>query len=106
MSLGKVIKTIRVNQKINQRDYAEKIGTSQVYMSQIEKDRKMPSIDVIKAVALDAGVPVGVLLWFAVDQPDVPSENIEEFKRLKPSIDKNIRVIFKSASVLFSPAEK
>ena len=45
MNLGKTIHDIRRRQNMTQAQLAEKIGSSQTYLSQIENDFKVPSIE-------------------------------------------------------------
>lgn len=49
--MGKNIKKIRTNKKLNQEEFAKMIGISRTYLSDLENDRKSPSIDTVNKIA-------------------------------------------------------
>jgi transcriptional regulator with XRE-family HTH domain len=58
-----VLKQLREQRGMSQRDLAAKVGVKQPYIVQLEKGaRKNPSLDVLKRLAKALGVPVTELL--------------------------------------------
>lgn len=51
MTVGKKIKEFRKSSKLNQQRLAEKAGISRTYLSDVENDRYMPSIPLLKKIA-------------------------------------------------------
>ena len=95
MNIGFAIKKLRKESApdLTQYQYAERIGITQAYLSQIEKGRKRPSMEVIECVAKDFEIPLAILFWFGVEDSDIRSEKREYFRFLKPSIDTLIESI-------------
>lgn len=94
MNIGKGIKQIREKSGINQVAFAELIGITQSYMSQIESNKKKPSIDLLEKISQQVFIPLPILLWFTVDVGDVKDGMEESFKTMKPSIDELIYSFF------------
>jgi len=95
MNIGKSIIKLRVN-KLNQsqRFFADQIGITQSYLSQIENGKKQPSTDLLQKIAELLKTPLPILFWFAIDETDVNTNKIEHFNFIKPTIDKMIESIF------------
>lgn len=51
MSLGKNIKSVRLSKKLNQSEFSKLIGISRSYLSDLENDRKSPSIETISKIS-------------------------------------------------------
>ena len=51
MSLGENLKKIRNDKHESQTKFAEKLGISRTYLSDLENDRKSPSIDTVTKIA-------------------------------------------------------
>jgi transcriptional regulator with XRE-family HTH domain len=61
--IGTVIRKLREQRQVSQRDLAEKVGVTQAYVAQLESGRKKnPSLEVLNRLAKALGVPVGELL--------------------------------------------
>jgi transcriptional regulator with XRE-family HTH domain len=65
--LGKRIKEARKRSKLTQENLAEKVNISTVYLGEIERGNKMPSIPVFIAIAEALGVSCDFLLRDSVD---------------------------------------
>lgn len=94
MNIGVAIKKIRLKKELRQKEFSEKIGISQTYLSQIEKGRKNPSLKTLKMIAEDSGIPLPALLWFGVELEDVEERKKDAYKIIKPSLDANINSLF------------
>lgn len=94
MNLGKAIKTIRIKSGIRQNEFARLINVTQGYLSQLEADKKEPSIDLLNRISQQVFIPLPILLWFSVDESDVKKGLEDSFKIMKPSIDELIYSFF------------
>lgn len=74
MSLGDRIREIRNDQGLNQSELAERVGTSQSTISQLEKGSRNPSYKTLRQVAEALGVSVSYL----VEEEDVAELTDEE----------------------------
>lgn len=56
MTLGERVKLVRKNNKLNQTDFANRLGISQTHVSKIEKDVENPSETLLKFIVYMFGV--------------------------------------------------
>ena len=63
--LGEALRLIRVYHDMKQKDAAELIGVSTSYLSEIEKGRKVPTLEIIQRYADAFGLPVSSIMFFA-----------------------------------------
>ncbi len=61
----RALRLIRVFHDMNQAEFADKIGLSKSYISELEQGRKKPSIEVLEKYADFFRIPVSSLLLFA-----------------------------------------
>ncbi len=97
MNIGIAIKELRKRKAFNQKQFCEKVGITQSYLSLIESNKKTPSTEVLEKVATAVDVPLPILFWFTVDENDVDNSKLEMFRLLKPSVDKLITELFDKA---------
>ncbi len=93
MKIGKAIRKIRQDAGFRQRGFANMIGISQSYLSQIENGYKLPSTDLLQVIAEFARVPLPILFWFAIEIEDVSEAKQYNYHILKPVIDSMINQI-------------
>lgn len=94
MNLGESLRQVRVKKGFNQKSFCKKIGVSQSYLSLVERNKKTPSVEILKKISKGVGMPVAILWWFTFEENDVETEKVEKFRLLKPSIDNLITEIF------------
>lgn len=63
--IGEALRLIRVFHDKKSRDLATELGISPSYLSEIENDRKRPSLDLIEAYAATFKTHPSVILFFA-----------------------------------------
>lgn len=91
MNYGKTIKEFRVDRaKQRQGVFAENVGITQTYLSQIENGKKTPSTDVLERISKYIDVPLPIMFWNSVTEQDVALEKLEIFRFLQPSINQFI----------------
>ena len=88
MEVGSAIRQLRRSQKgLNQSQFANKIGITQTYLSQIESGKKTPSMSVLQTIGVHLEIPFPILFWFCLTIDDIQESKRKHFKFLKPSID-------------------
>lgn len=55
MTLGQTIKALRLDEALDQRDMARRVGISQSQISRIEHDERRPSVTLLERIALVLG---------------------------------------------------
>ncbi len=63
--LSEALRLIRVFHDVKQKQLAEQLGISKSYLSEIERGKKIPSIEVIQKYAAEFQMPVSSILFFA-----------------------------------------
>ncbi len=91
MDIGYSIRFLRESKCVNQMKFANNVGISQGYLSQVERGHKNPSVELLQNIAEKLGIPLPVMFWFAVDECDINENKKSAFRTLKPSIDSLIR---------------
>jgi len=76
MKLGTAIKSIRKIKGIKQNELAKSIGINNSYLSQIESNNRIPTVDLLDKIAIDLKVPLYVLFKTYTDiNPFIKFEN-------------------------------
>jgi transcriptional regulator with XRE-family HTH domain len=94
MNIALAVKKWRKYNKIKQYILAKEIGVTQSYLSLIESGKKTPSIEVLEKVCEFFNKPMPVLLWFGLEENDIPENKREIFKSIKPSFDELLKSVF------------
>jgi XRE family transcriptional regulator, regulator of sulfur utilization len=100
VNLGRTIASIRKRKGIQQQELAERIGVSPPYLSQIEHERREPTLGVLRAISEHLQVPLPFLFFLALDEEDVPASKREAFALLAPSVRSFISAILGDETVL------
>lgn len=90
MKIGTAINRMRIIKEITQTELSIKTGISQTYISQIENNRKNPSIEVLETISKALDVPLPILLFYSMDQEDVKEQKQKHFLFLKPILEQMI----------------
>jgi transcriptional regulator with XRE-family HTH domain len=94
MNLGKTIKDLRRRKELSQTDLAEKCRITSTYLSQLENNKKYPSPELAAALCTVFEVPVPILYFMAMDESDIPTEKLEAYRTLAPSMNLVIGQLF------------
>ena len=85
MKYGSTIKLIRENDgRYTTSQMAEKINVSRSYLSRIENNRVLPSIDILESISKLFGTSLPFLTFFAMSEEDVSESKRDLFKAFKP----------------------
>ena len=63
--LNEALRLIRVYHDMKQTEAAEKLGVSKSYLSEIEGNRKKPTLDLIEKYSVAYNIPVSSILFFS-----------------------------------------
>lgn len=83
MKAGKIIQLLRTAEGISQLELADKLKVSRTYLSQIENNRKQPSLSFLRDVAKVFKVPLVLLLTI---EDDFDSNLFDELKKILSNI--------------------
>ena len=87
--IGYVIEKIRKARGMSQQELARRAGIRQAYLSQIESGKKDGTIKVFQDIAEVLNCPLPILVWFALEDRDVPYNK----RRAWPAIKKAAQFI-------------
>jgi len=90
MRIGDVIASIRRRKRIEQKNLAQQLGIGVTYLSQVENNRKKPSLKLLKSIAAELGVPVDAILFMVLEEKYSNSEKGREFFRLAKPIMEDV----------------
>jgi transcriptional regulator with XRE-family HTH domain len=94
LNLGPVLRQIRKERNISQKELAEMLEMTQANLSLTENGKKGVSQVILDRIEENLGVPAAVLLWKSLTVESVPSHKRETFVRIKPAIDTLIESLF------------
>lgn len=78
--IGEALRLIRVYHDLKQKAVAEKLDISASYLSEIEKGRKTPTLDVIQRYSDGFGIPVSSIMFFAESiESGAPNDRARSF---------------------------
>ncbi len=87
MKLGHVLKLIRTNWGMTQKDMADTLGISQNYLSLIESDKKTPSPEKILVFANSLKMSKDALTFISSEPPtELNGKNKKDYIRLQQNI--------------------
>lgn len=81
LSLGAAIKHLRRVAGLSQEELATRAGVTATYLSHVERNRKDPSLPLLRKLAASMDVPPGVLLAVAL-WAELPEENRDGYAAL------------------------
>lgn len=79
MTIGAVIKILRASAGLSQQELAARVGVSASFLSLLERDKREPTVRVLRGIGNTLGIPPGVLVAAAL-QSDQAAETPEGAK--------------------------
>lgn len=96
MAIGDNIRIIRTDKKLTQQQLANQMGISRSYLSDIENDRKSPSVNTVESLAEKLNISVHYLMTGEKAFSDMPvKERDEIFDRHFGTAEKNFKSYLK-----------
>lgn len=100
MNLGKVIYQARKLSKLKQKEFANKLEIDKTYLSQLENNKKTPSIKLLEKMSHEIEIPLPILFFSSLSEEDVPENKKQLFRILFPKIEEMVQDIFSTNSEL------
>ena len=95
--LGNRIKNKRKSLNLSAAQFAKIINISQGYLSEIENNKKVPTLDILQTISLNLGTTVSELIGEIPPSIDPKLQGlIEEAKHLSPNQIDALRIFLKS----------
>lgn len=94
MDLGIVIKNMRKQRKLTQKEFASLCGITQTYLSQIEGNHKDPNLSILKTISEKLNVPLPILFFQSLTEEDIQPNKRKAFEIISPSIKSLINEFF------------
>ena len=92
MKIGNVLKLLRASKGLTQNQMSKQLSISQNYLSLIEQDKKMPSIDAITSFASSLSISKHALIFVSSKVPkDLKGMDIEHLLKLQQNLLSLIR---------------
>jgi len=87
MELGTNIRKLRKEKSYDQEEFAEHIGVTQPYLSQLENGHREPSVSLLQKISEELDISLPGLLLLSMDEEDVQSDRREAFRELRPHLE-------------------
>jgi transcriptional regulator with XRE-family HTH domain len=100
MNIGKTIKRLRKHRGLTQKELSKLAGLKQSYLSQIETGRRLCSMSALNAIAEGLGTQPPFLIFYGIDENDVPKEKLNTFRVLHPHLTRIVEdILFKDEKI-------
>jgi transcriptional regulator with XRE-family HTH domain len=86
MDIGAAIKALRKTRNLTQKALAARLGMSANAINQIEKNGTTPHKTTLDAICKELNYPISYLLFFSIEDTDVPLEKRTMFQYMNKAI--------------------
>jgi XRE family transcriptional regulator, regulator of sulfur utilization len=86
MDLGTTIKKYRNKKGINQKTFAKKCEISQAFLSQIENNKKDPTLSILKSISKCLDIPLPLLFFLSLEPKDIKASKRQAFELVEKPI--------------------
>jgi transcriptional regulator with XRE-family HTH domain len=86
MNIGTAIRTLRKQRGYSQKDLAERCVISTNTLCQIENNATFPQKTTINTICKELSIPVSYLLFFSINDEDIPEGKRKLFNTLSKTI--------------------
>lgn len=94
MNLGIIIKDLRKQRSLTQKEFASLCNISQTYLSQIEGNLKEPNLSTLKTISEKLEIPLPILFFLSLTDEDVNENKRKAFQIVRPSINSLVNEFF------------
>ena len=98
MTIGKIIKELRINAGYKQKDFASTCNISPSFLSQIESGARLPHENTLKEISAVLQVPVSIMHFLTLSGDEIPEEKRELFEMMFPPIKAFMAKLFPAAT--------
>jgi transcriptional regulator with XRE-family HTH domain len=94
MTVGQIIRHLRQSKRLSQAELAQLVHISASYLSQLEGDKREPTIPLLRKMAAALGAPAALLFAGALaGDPKNPAADLlqQAIKRLTEAVGANLR---------------
>ena len=74
MNIGSTLKLLRTASNLKQSSLANELDVTPNYLSLVENEKREPSLTFLKKFSKKLDVPLGYLLWLALEDFTLPEE--------------------------------
>lgn len=82
MNYSRPIKILRSTKGLEQKEFADRLGVNQSFISLIESGKRKPSLDFIEKVSETFSIPIQVLMLLAKEQKDIKKIRQEDITQV------------------------
>ncbi|MGH1339445.1 MAG: helix-turn-helix domain-containing protein [Aureispira sp.] len=93
MRLGNAIKQLRKQKYLSQGELAKKSNLSQTYLSQIENDKKEPTLSSLKAIVTQLETSLPAIFILALNEQDIREEHRDKYEDLQPLLEEALKIV-------------
>lgn len=86
MNYGKAIKTIRAAKGISQKELGEKLELNSSYLSRIEKGERIPSVDLLEAIAKQLQIPFYLFMLLSSQKEDMKNTDEKDMQKISKNL--------------------
>jgi transcriptional regulator with XRE-family HTH domain len=94
MNLGQAIADVRRRKCLKQKVVARKCQISQTYLSQIENNRRDPTLSTLKKISQVLEVPLPIIFFLSLTDEDIPDQKKEAFAFVLSSVKAFVQEFF------------
>ena len=76
--IGKVLRNLRQEGRYTQKQFADLLGISRSFLSELETGEKNPSVQLLHKISETFKIPPAILYLRAIDEDHIPEEHKEE----------------------------
>lgn len=95
MKLGNAIKLLRTETGVSQKSFAKQLGITGPYLSQVENDRKVPSLELLRGISNQLQISVPMLIMYAMEPEDIPKAKRSFYSTISPLLKDDIRQLLR-----------
>jgi transcriptional regulator with XRE-family HTH domain len=84
MNYGRAIRLVRSARGLSQKKLAKDLGTDPSFVSHLERNKRVPSVETLQSLGEALKIPVYLLVFLASDQEDlhgIPQDQAQLFGR-------------------------
>ncbi|GAB5417018.1 MAG: hypothetical protein Crog4KO_18850 [Crocinitomicaceae bacterium] len=86
MNTGATIQKLRKGKKVNQDEFAKRIGISTAALSHIETNLSNPKTSTLQKICEELNISVELLHLLSLDESSIPEQNRESYGNMFPQV--------------------